>query len=307
MKKFCFSLLVTLGLFLSNSTHISAQPYESYFGDSTTRWYALHPVPIIIACQYEFSTILLDYGGDTTVAGISYKKMVSNQEDHYFQGKTYLFRENLTEGRLYYLELYPNVLERVFSDMSLDINDSIVHSVSLVNNRKHIKLKSNFKNHPRWNIGESNITMIEGIGATSLFYFDKDWHFIDTPEVLLCVEKDGVEVFKHDFNQLPNTCEFDTASCYGLSVPEWSNEKLAITLYPNPNSGIFNLQFQEEISRNHQVAIYDLMGKMVFQSSFNGNRENIEVNHLPNGVYFIQIKSLDSGQIFGTERLIINK
>lgn len=106
-------------------------------------------------------------------------------------------------------------------------------------------------------------------------------------------------------------CVVDGGHFHLVTVMPVSTNTLATNqksiIFPNPNSGIFNLQFQDDISPNNQIDIFDLMGKMVLQSNFYGNRQEIDANHLPNGVYFIQIKNSDSGQILGTERLIINK
>jgi len=61
-----------------------------------------------------------------------------------------------------------------------------------------------------------------------------------------------------------------------------------IKLYPNPNSGVFTLEFTDEVIR--KIEITDAVGRIV-QSSFNAEKKNqVTLNEKAAGVYFMNIE-----------------
>lgn len=71
-----------------------------------------------------------------------------------------------------------------------------------------------------------------------------------------------------------------------LGTGEISNNLSEISLYPNPTSGILNIESKSEI-RN--VALFDLSGRKI--SEFNSSQINI--SSLPKGIYLIKISTKD--------------
>jgi len=69
------------------------------------------------------------------------------------------------------------------------------------------------------------------------------------------------------------------------------------TVYPNPSNGMINIESNEEID---QVVIYSLQGQAIIKS----NVSKMDISHLSNGVYLMEIKSID-GKI-GTKKIIKN-
>lgn len=76
-------------------------------------------------------------------------------------------------------------------------------------------------------------------------------------------------------------------------------------IYPNPNTGIFKVAFEEEIIRPANIRIFDLMGRMVEQKDMTPGKKEMEFNLTgkAKGVYLVTVTSA-SGNI--SKRLIIN-
>jgi PKD repeat protein len=90
----------------------------------------------------------------------------------------------------------------------------------------------------------------------------------------------------------------------GIADAAASNE---LVLYPNPAQDILNIQLPQLVS-DAQVAVINVNGQLAIQrtiSSDNGQTEQqIELNHLPNGVYFVKVES-NSEMWF--KRFVINR
>jgi subtilisin-like proprotein convertase family protein len=63
-------------------------------------------------------------------------------------------------------------------------------------------------------------------------------------------------------------------------------------LYPNPNKGNFNIQFNGTSTNDTKVYVYDLLGRQIFnkvyknESNFN---QNIQLNNIQTGIYLLKI------------------
>lgn len=64
-----------------------------------------------------------------------------------------------------------------------------------------------------------------------------------------------------------------------------------VHLYPNPNDGDFKLVFNEKISEEIEVNIFDVFGKLVFSLNSKETEIDFKLNNLNSGVYFIKISS----------------
>lgn len=74
--------------------------------------------------------------------------------------------------------------------------------------------------------------------------------------------------------------------------------------YPNPNQGILNLDLRSENKATIHVHIMDLNGKAVYSGSVKSESEKINLEHLSNGVYILQLEQ--AGQHLN-KKLIISK
>ena len=86
------------------------------------------------------------------------------------------------------------------------------------------------------------------------------------------------------------------------------NEKI-MTIYPNPASDLVSLNigsdsYQNGISEDFEINIYNLMGKLVKTVILKQNQKQINIGNLSNGVYMLTIKSKS---LTATKKLIIQK
>lgn len=76
-------------------------------------------------------------------------------------------------------------------------------------------------------------------------------------------------------------------------------------VYPNPAKEKLVVKLQQALTRNSQLVIADLSGRIVMQQQVTGGQRNIDltVNHLPAGRYFIKI--VNSGELINQSFVII--
>lgn len=67
------------------------------------------------------------------------------------------------------------------------------------------------------------------------------------------------------------------------------NSTAALQLYPNPASGLINIQLEGNDNSRHLLYVYDATGRQVKEMSINSNRDQMNVEDLQNGVYFYQL------------------
>ncbi|MBL7789756.1 MAG: T9SS type A sorting domain-containing protein [Chitinophagales bacterium] len=83
--------------------------------------------------------------------------------------------------------------------------------------------------------------------------------------------------------------EFNSAKL-GVSSFSGSNK---ILIYPNPSNGIFTISSKDV--RIDDLIVYDLMGKVVYQSKVGDIEKEIKLNEVSKGIYFLHI-NLDGRQ-----------
>lgn len=71
-------------------------------------------------------------------------------------------------------------------------------------------------------------------------------------------------------------------------------------VYPNPTKGSLNVTHQQDIS----ITISSLNGQKVLNHKLHGTDETFDISDIPNGLYFLQVKDLSSGQLLGTTKII---
>lgn len=69
------------------------------------------------------------------------------------------------------------------------------------------------------------------------------------------------------------------------------NETSIVTIYPNPSSGAINILGIENFE---QIQLFDMVGRMVFQESLEGNTAQSFDIDLPNGLYYITLSYLNN-------------
>jgi hypothetical protein len=76
--------------------------------------------------------------------------------------------------------------------------------------------------------------------------------------------------------------------CTGISQ---ENHNAIINVFPNPNNGIFNIQFVN--NDNKEIRIYDITGKAVYSAIISSEKVEINLDEHPAGIYMLMVSSHD--------------
>jgi len=106
----------------------------------------------------------------------------------------------------------------------------------------------------------------------------------------------GVDSFSYTLSDGVNTSAPAKVKLIVLNVVGINElNKVALTLFPNPTNTVLNLQFENNGTAS--ALVYDMVGKLVASSSFNGNNTTVDVSSLSNGLYAVQIVDAKEGVI----------
>ena len=74
-------------------------------------------------------------------------------------------------------------------------------------------------------------------------------------------------------------------ACVGI------NEAVAslISVYPNPNNGVVNINLTAELAKNASLEVYDALGKLVVKQVLANELNIINVSNLDNGIYMFKV------------------
>ena len=80
----------------------------------------------------------------------------------------------------------------------------------------------------------------------------------------------------------------------------------AITLYPNPNQGVFNIKIENDKIDPVHVVIYDMVGNRVYENAFralDGQVESsIDLSNQPAGMYIM--RATQQAKVIGVNRIV---
>ncbi len=79
-------------------------------------------------------------------------------------------------------------------------------------------------------------------------------------------------------------------NCFSAGINEKENIS-RVALFPNPSTGKFHLK---NIEHNSEVKIFNLLGKIIYQSSTINSDSEIDLTNQPKGIYFCNIISKDN-------------
>ncbi len=87
-----------------------------------------------------------------------------------------------------------------------------------------------------------------------------------------------------------------------LSIPDLALDNFI--LYPNPAKDLVSINFNEVLSENMSISIFDIQGKLVLskKSLDLDNEASLDISNLESGMYFVKLKN---GQQLATKKLIV--
>jgi len=79
----------------------------------------------------------------------------------------------------------------------------------------------------------------------------------------------------------------------------------SLKLYPNPNNGTINIEYESPDLEQRVFEIYDMANKKVFESILKGGEKNYTITNtnLPNGIYYYQVLSKE--KLIAKNKLVI--
>jgi hypothetical protein len=85
-----------------------------------------------------------------------------------------------------------------------------------------------------------------------------------------------------------------------LSVKQLSNDNNIVKVYPNPNNGVFNFQF-ENTNQKGEIEIYNMLGKQVYNETLRQVQGDIRIDlsNEPAGIYLYRIIAEDGSAVNG--------
>jgi hypothetical protein len=80
------------------------------------------------------------------------------------------------------------------------------------------------------------------------------------------------------------------------------------TIYPNPSSGEFNVEFEAVGGETYALTIFDEMGKLVYESTIENQSgayaHEVKLNEVASGIYTISLKT---GSLESNKKIVIKK
>ncbi|MCB0478649.1 MAG: T9SS type A sorting domain-containing protein [Crocinitomicaceae bacterium] len=83
---------------------------------------------------------------------------------------------------------------------------------------------------------------------------------------------------------------------------EESIATLELLLYPNPTSGLININFPEK--ENYEIHVLDAQGRLFNTQQVNGENHQLDLSSSPNGIYFVHVLSKKGWQM--TKKVVKN-
>lgn len=296
MKKlhaFLFVLLL-IGVLVKHPAH--AQPYKSMLIGSS-EW-------TVVNCD-QFNNCLIDRyiaAEDTTIYSTTYKLL-----DYFHYNRNFAIREELNSGKVY-LRYWDGLFwsqEFLLYDFSLNVGeqvnvqnpispappnpgmftvDSIKYEPFLLDTRKVLYLTG-----PDTSLGLYNQAVwVEGMGSKSLINTPGSGPNASGSGELMCFYRNGELIYRKQVRDI------DSCSSQFVGIQEQQPLEDPITITHLPKEKSVQVSFFKETNHVHTLQLINLNGKVVWNTSFFGKRNNLRYPaKLPLGIYLVRITGND--------------
>jgi hypothetical protein len=79
---------------------------------------------------------------------------------------------------------------------------------------------------------------------------------------------------------------------------------IAFNLFPNPSSGIFNVEIQDLLNKGYQAEVTDLSGRLIYSEKISANEFTLDLSGTANGTYLLHVST---NNVRATKRIILRK
>ena len=285
--------LSLLLIFLLLSMGIKAQ-YSPLVKTDSTSWIIKHELIDYAKIESLYLT------GTITLNGKIYYPTYYNDDNGGPVALVGYFREDSSIGKAWFLGI-KDTSEYLIMDLDLVIGDSIlVKTYARKNQYAHVTgiIKENNRKviMTDYHIGggfiSENLKFIEGVGPNASLLYQLEQATASK------INMQGGFLVCKAYNDKDLVYAWDPINfeCGYMWDNIESNIDKKITIYHNPSSQILKISGEQ----NLEVAIFDLMGKLVLTS----NKKEININGLSNGIYLVRLST--EGKIVATEKIIKN-
>ncbi|MEX0996149.1 MAG: T9SS type A sorting domain-containing protein [Flavobacteriaceae bacterium] len=200
----------------------------------------------------------------------------------------------------------PNDDDNSNNEMTLDFDQAIESNYEL-----DLTIQTdNWGSEVRWNIknidgqtiiqggpyGNNQTINVEIELPNNCFTFNLIDTFGDGGGPVSLVDTEGLTIYSTSGNYGSGDSKNFSVANSPLSLYE--NDTMAVLIYPNPTSGILNVQTKN----NLDITIFDLTGKQVFNTSDVSSGNQIDLSALNTGLYLVK---MNDGLNVSTQKLII--
>ncbi len=148
-------------------------------------------------------------------------------------------------------------------------------------------------------IEENNLTVIASGGTGTYEYSADNSAAFQESNIFLNLANGDYTIVVMDSNGCTTstiiTIDFTSSTDDQLDAIEFS-------VFPNPNTGSFEITLNEEYFGHTTISIYSMLGNLVYQEIHSNSNQSINVGHLSDGQYIIHVAN---GDKHGTARLAI--
>ncbi|BDS12471.1 T9SS type A sorting domain-containing protein [Aureispira anguillae] len=261
--------------------------YAQHHLDSTSTWvYYKAPQsagPVSKTC---YRTITID--GDSLIQGKTYFKRYIQGEDYTSNGPsgpilTVVSKQffDLVRDDAGHFYTYFNGQDTMVMDFTKELGDTIRGSycIDTINQIDSLYLGSQVVK--KWSTGSYDIIpYIEGVGLVIYLTFLERCVLIGNSRYeLVCYEKGGDQLI---LNPTINCQVYNS-----IATAEKTN--LAITVYPNPTSGV--LQIQNTSYSVGKIQLFNLNGQLVLEKELEQADQKLDLGLFPVGTYYLKINT----------------
>ena len=253
-----------------NETKNTSTTFQAVLKTDSTSWTMAHQ---------ELFGIVIEYFYAITYQDSAFSKIYINDEYNTYMGK---LRENADEGKVWFTNAVNNE-EYLMMDMNLQISDTFeikpglwseVDTIYYFEEKKVIQF-----NLYSWRWDEP-VQFIEGVGPNNAFsvFSDFDWFYVT------CKYDQG------ELNYVNNNSHFIGCMPDPTGVEEEKANYESFVLMPNPCSGILEIKFLDDQNKKVTVSIFDLYGQVLKHFDFETVSNQMDLNDLTNGMYFLRLE-----------------
>jgi hypothetical protein len=188
----------------------------------------------------------------------------------------------------------------------LDPNDFLDYEISVTSSGEY---QINYRTAAQFGTGSLKLQFIDTAGVLTeisnpTFLSTGDWQNWKTTSETVQLDV-GRYTMRILITQSPfnlNWLEFKAKS---LFTKDKNSQFNSFSLFPNPCSNLFNIQFATDRIQDINLSIYDFKGKTVSSKSYlktSSLNEQISLKDYPSGIYLVKLR-LDNGSV-STKRII---